>query len=211
VTDGPTGVAPRRGDRHRLWWLTGPLVVIAAAAIAGNAFAPALLDRAPLLLLALNATTRHLVLTATSVDVVPYLLVGLGRRVLEDPFLFLLGRWYGDDAVAWIDAKVGGGRYLRWVQRHFTKVGYVLVALFPGGVVIVLAGASGMNIVVFFALNIAGTIATILALRWAGDSVSGPVDAIVAFTGDHVVVLTVASVALTAGWLLWQRRDRGHG
>jgi membrane protein DedA with SNARE-associated domain len=149
------------------------------------------------------------VLTSTSVDLVPYLLVGLARRLLEDPFLYLLGRWYGDDAVRWIDGKVGGGRHLRWVQRHFPKVGYVLVALFPGGVVLVLAGASKMNVAAFFALNVTGTIVTILTLRWAGDAVAGPVDAVVAFTGDHVVVLTAISVALTAGTLVWRRRAAG--
>jgi membrane protein DedA with SNARE-associated domain len=199
----------RRGPaRRRLLAVSIPLGVIAAAAVVGNALAPTLVVNHPLLLLALNTTTRHLVLTSTSVDFVPYLLVGLGRRLLEDPFLFLLGRWYGDDAIAWVDAKVGGGRFLAFVQRNFRWVGWLLVAAVPGGVVCVLAGASRMRTAVFLVLNVGGTVATILALRRFGDVFAGPVDAMVAFVGDNVVVLTGLSVLLTGLFLLRRRRRR---
>ena len=199
----------RRGPaRRRLLAVSIPLGVIAAAAVVGNALAPTLVVNHPLLLLALNTTTRHLVLTSTSVDFVPYLLVGLGRRLLEDPFLFLLGRWYGDDAVAWVDAKVGGGRVLAFVQRNFHWVGWLLVAVVPGGVVCVLAGASRMRTAVFLVLNVGGTVATILALRRFGDVFAGPVDATVTFVGDNVVVLTGLSVFLTGLFVLRRRRRR---
>ncbi len=197
---------PRRPGRRPLLLVTAPLGVVAASAVIGNALAPTLVVGHPLLLLALNATTRHLVLTSTSVDFVPYLMVGLGRRLLEDPLLFLLGRWYGDDAISWVDAKVGGGRSLRWVQRRFHRVGWLLVAVFPGGVVCVLAGASRMPAVVFLVLNIGGTVATILLLRRFGDVVAGPVDAALVFVADNVVVLTTVSVLLTAVYVVGRRR-----
>lgn len=184
-----------------------PLALIAGSAIAGNILAPSLLPTHPLLLLALNATTRHLVLTSTTIDFVPYLLVGVGRRLLEDPFLYLIGRWYGDDAVRWVDRKVGGGRFLRAVQRNFRKVGWLLVAVAPGGAVLVLAGASGMPVPVFIVLNLIGTVATILLLRRFGDAFSGPIDAIVAFSADNVVVLTAVSITLTVVYLLRRRKD----
>ncbi|MBA3956308.1 MAG: hypothetical protein H0X58_06560 [Acidimicrobiia bacterium] len=202
----------RRGPaRRRLLAVSIPLGVIAAAAVVGNALAPTLVVNHPLLLLALNTTTRHLVLTSTSVDFVPYLLVGLGRRLLEDPFLFLLGRWYGDDAIAWVDAKVGGGRVLAFVQRNFHWVGWLLVAVVPGGVVCVLAGASRMRTAVFLVLNVGGTVATILALRRFGDVFAGPVDATVTFVGDNVVVLTGLSIFLTGLFVLRRRRRRSPG
>jgi len=202
----------RRGPaRRRLLAVSIPLGVIAAAAVVGNALAPTLVVNHPLLLLALNTTTRHLVLTSTSVDFVPYLLVGLGRRLLEDPFLFLLGRWYGDDAIAWMDAKVGGGRFLAFVQRNFHWVGWLLVAVVPGGVVCVLAGASRMRTAVFLVLNVGGTVATILALRRFGDVFAGPVDATVTFVGDNVVVLTGLSIFLTGLFVLRRRRRRSPG
>ncbi|CAN5184305.1 hypothetical protein BH24ACT1_BH24ACT1_05890 [soil metagenome] len=195
-----------RSDRRRLLWVSIALGVIATTAVMGNALAPTLVVNHPLLLLALNATTRHLVLTSTSVDFVPYLVVGVGRRLLEDPFLFLLGRWYGDDAIAWVDAKVGGGRSLAFIQRHFHWVGWLLVAVVPGGVVCVLAGASRMRTTMFLVLNVTGTVVTILVLRRFGDVFAGPVNAIVDVLADNVVVLTGLSIILTAVYVLRRRR-----
>lgn len=197
-------------DRRRLLAVSIPLGLIAGTAVVGNALAPTLVVNHPLVLLVLNATTRHLVLTSNSVDFVPYLLAGLGRRLLEDPFLFLLGRWYGEDAIAWVDAKVGGGRSLRFIQRNFHRVGWLLVALVPGGVVCVLAGASRMRTAVFLLLNVAGTVATILALRRFGDVFAGPLDAVLEILADNVVVLTGLSILLTAVYVL-RRRRRGPG
>lgn len=197
---------PRRTGRRRAILIGVPLAMIAVFAVVGNALAPTLVVNHPLVLLALNTTTRHLVLTSTSVDFVPYLVVGLGRRLVEDPFLFLLGRWYGDDAIAWVDAKIGGGRSLRWTQRNFHRVGWLLVAVIPGGAVCVLAGASQMPTALFLVLNVVGTIATIVVLRRFGDVFAGPVDAIVAFVADNVVVLTAASIVLTAAYTILRRR-----
>lgn len=198
--------AHRRPTRRRLALVSASLVLVATSAVVGNALAPTLLVSHPLLLLALNSTTRHLVLTSTTVDVVPYVVVGLGRRMLEDPFLFLLGRWYGDDAIAWVDAKLGGGRFLRSAQRNFHRVGWILVAVAAGGVVCVLAGASRMRTATFVVIDVAGTLATIVALRRFGDTFAGPVDAMVAFTADNVVVLTGLSLLATAAYLVNRRR-----
>ncbi|MDP8988216.1 MAG: hypothetical protein M3N11_07710 [Actinomycetota bacterium] len=207
MTEEPSaGLGARRRPGRRLLLVGACLAVVATAAVIGNALAPTLLVRHPLLLLALNATTRHLVLTSTSVDLVPYVVVGLGRRLLEDPLLFLLGRWYGDDAIAWLDGKVGGGTYLRAVQRSFHRVGWLLVALAPGGVVCVLAGVSRMRTAVFLALNVAGTLVTIALLRRFGDAFAGPIEVLLAFSVDNVVALTAVSVLLTVVWLLRRRR-----
>lgn len=197
----------RRPERRRLLAVGIPLGLIATAAVVGNALAPTLLVHHPLVLLALNTTTRHLVLTSTNVDFVPYLVVGLGRRLLEDPFLFLLGRWYGDDAIAWVDAKVGGGRHLAFVARNFHWVGWPLVAFVPGGVVCVLAGASRMRTAVFVVLNVVGTVATIVVLRRFGDVFAGPLDAIVAAVADNVALLTGLSILLTGLYVLRRRRS----
>lgn len=199
---------PRRSVRRRSILIGAPLTVVAVSAVVGNALAPTLVVNHPLLLLALNTTTRHLVLTSTSIDFVPYLVVGLGRRLLEDPFLFLVGRWYGDGAIDWVDDKIGGGRSLRWTQRNFHRVGWLLVAVAPGGVVCVLAGASRMPTALFLVLNVVGTIATIVVLRRFGDVFAGPVESTVAFVADNVIVLTAASIVLTAAYSITRRRRR---
>lgn len=197
---------PRRAAR----WLIIPLVVIFATAALGNAVFPALVNDHPLLLLALNATTRHLIATSNSVDVVPYVAVALGRRLIEDPFLYFLGRRYGDGAVEWMGRRLGGGRVLQAARRRFTLWGTPLVFFFPGGVVCVLAGASGMPAWLFLALNVSGTLVTILLLRSAGERIEGPLTYALDFVGDNVVTLTLLSVAVTTV-VVARRRRRAAG
>ncbi len=215
--DDPEPPAPADGqvlaDRLssvRLPFLVIPLLVLATSAVVGNAAAPALLANQPLLLLALNSTTRHLLLTSTSVDVVPYTAVALVRRSLEDPLLYLLGWRYGDAAVAWTAEHLGGGRTLDWTRRNFHRFGWVLVALFPGGVVCVLAGAARMRLVPFALVGFAGTVATIGAIRASGETLAGPVGALVSVVSENWVWLTALSVAMTIA-LVARRRGRRRG
>jgi hypothetical protein len=60
------------------------------------------------------------------------------------------------------------------VQRRFRLVGVPLVALAPGGAVCVLAGASGMGVATFLALNVVGTAVTLWVIRRFGASFAGP-------------------------------------
>jgi len=192
----------------RMPFLVVPLLVLATTAIVGNAAAPALLANQPLLLLALNSTTRHLLLTSTTVDVVPYAAVALVRRSLEDPLLYLLGWRYGDAAVDWAAEHLGGARTLHWMRRNFRRFGWVLVALFPGGVVCVMAGAARMGLVPFALVGFVGTVATIAAIRASGETLAGPVGTLLTLVTENWVWLTVLSVAMTIAWVA-RRRLRG--
>ena len=195
--------------RRSSLWLLVPLVVIFATAAAGNALFPALVTSHPLVLLALNATTRHLVATANSVDVVPYVTVALARRLVEDPVLYLLGRRYGDGAGAWLGRRLGAGRLLHAVRHRFRVGGLFLVFFFPGGVVCVLAGASGMPLWLFLALNVAGTLVTIFLLRSAGEEFEGPLTQVLDIVGDNVVTLTIVSAVVTLAVVARRRRQAG--
>ena len=203
------GARGEEGGRRSPLWLVVPLVVILGTAAVGNAAFPALVNDHPLVLLALNATTRHLVATSTSVDVVPYVLVALARRLVEDPFLYLLGRRYGDGAVEWMARRLGGATVLRRARRRFRGWGTVLVFFFPGGVVCVLAGASGMPPALFLVLNVVGTLVTIALLRSAGEEVEGPLGYVLDVVGDNVASLTVVSVVLTLAVVTLRRRRAG--
>ena len=61
------------------------LAVVTIAGKAGDALGPALVSSHPLLLLALNANDMHLALTSTTVPLVAWSLVGMVRRLAEDP------------------------------------------------------------------------------------------------------------------------------
>jgi hypothetical protein len=64
---------------------------LTVAGKAGDALAPTLLGSSPLILLALNSNDLHLALTTPSVSLLPWLVVGMLRRLAEDPIFFLLG------------------------------------------------------------------------------------------------------------------------
>jgi membrane protein DedA with SNARE-associated domain len=174
-----------------------PIVVLTVVGTAATALTPALAARHPLLLIMLEARNRNLIL-ARAVDFVPFLLVATVRRTLSDPLYYLLGWYYGDAAVRWLEVKAGMGSYARMMEKIFRKASYPAVFFFPGAIVCALAGVVGMRFGVFIALNLAGTITAVLALKQFGNIFATPVEAVVGFFDRHLVVTTAASVALVA-------------
>ena len=67
------------------WIYTAALAAVTIAGKAGDALGPRLLGSQPILLLALNANDLHLALTSTTVPLVPWIVVGMTRRLVEDP------------------------------------------------------------------------------------------------------------------------------
>lgn len=160
-----------------------------------TALTPALAARHPLLLITLEARNRNLIL-AREVAVVPFVLVATCRRILTDPLYFLLGRYYGDGAIRWLEQKAGGGSYVRFLERAFGKASYPMVFLAPGAVVCALAGTVGMRFPVFLVLNVCGTVAAVIVLRAFGDIFAEPVEDLIAFFDRNLVTTTVISVVL---------------
>jgi membrane protein DedA with SNARE-associated domain len=195
------------GDRRRLALVAVPIVVLSAMGIAAAALTPLLVRDAPLLLLVLESRNRYLLLVASKVDPVPFVLVGLLRRLASDPFYYLLGRWYGESAVRWMERRTpGGGHALLDLQRGFSRLAAPAVLLFPGALVCVLAGAAGMPPRRFLLLNVIGSIAAVFALRLVADAASGPIGALVRFSDRNAGWLTAAFVLATALWLVAERR-----
>jgi len=198
---------PLRRNRRTLTFLVAPLVLLAIVNITATALTPALLAHHPLTLLILNARNRNLVTTAGAVSVAPFFTVALVRRFLEDPFLFYLGRLYGDAAIRWVENRTGsGGFVIRWIERWFRRAPYVFVFFLPGGLVCVLAGSIGMSPRTFIGLDVAGTLVVIALVRLVGWTVATPVDALRRFLAHNIVWTTALSVSCTIVWLLYQRR-----
>lgn len=70
---------------------TGAIIVLTLVGKAGDVLAPSLVGPYPIILLCLNANDVHLALTATNVSLLPWILVGAARRLVEDPVFFLIG------------------------------------------------------------------------------------------------------------------------
>lgn len=185
----------RRPSRRKVQLLIGTIVVLLLAGTIATALTPRLATKNPLLLILLDARNRNLVL-ARRVDVVPFVVVGTLRRVLSDPLFWLLGVWYGDKAIRWLDEKAGGGALVRLAEKVFAKAAYPMVFLFPGAVVCALAGATGMPFPAFIAVNLAGTVTAVVALRLAGDVLSAPVDSLLGFFERNMVLSLVVTISL---------------
>ena len=76
------------------------------AAWVGDAFAPQWVDKHPLWLIALNARNRNLILVTNNLDAWSYYGVATLRLLASDPLFFVLGFFYGDRAVAWMETAV---------------------------------------------------------------------------------------------------------
>jgi membrane protein DedA with SNARE-associated domain len=199
-------VPPQR-SRRALTLLVAPLVALAVVNLISTALTPALLAHHPLVLLVMNARNRNLVTTASVISIVPFLTVALVRRFLEDPFLYYLGRMYGDAAIRWVENRTGsGGFIIRVIERWFRRAPHVFVFFLPGGLVCVLAGATGMSARTFVLLDVAGTLVVISVVRLVGWTIATPVDALRHFLSDNIVWTTALSISLTAAWLVYQRR-----
>lgn len=182
---------------HTLKLLAVPIVGLIILSNVGDALAPKLVDTHPLQLLAMNARNRNLILVTNYLDPVSYYVVGTLRLLVSDPLFFLVGYWYGDPALAWMEQRTKSfGNMLRQWERWFDKAAYPLVFLAPNQYFCLFAGAAGMRVTGFFIANITGTLARLYLIRRLGERFEAPIDDVVGFVGDYRAPLLVASVVL---------------
>jgi membrane protein DedA with SNARE-associated domain len=187
------------------------LITFTVAGTLGNIFLAPLRKDHPLIVLLLDARNRQLILVSNRMDLVPFIAVGVMRRMVSDPLYYMLGYWYGEGAVRWMEQKLGsGGGVVRTVERIFGKAAPVMVFLFPGAPVCVLAGASGMSPIVFALCNLGGTISVVVGLRVFSTAISGPIESLTSFVDHNAKWLALAAVLSTA-YLFWQQRRTGTG
>jgi len=178
----------------------------------GGAFFPTLVNDHPLTLILLNASNRHLALASANLDPLAFYLGGFARLIAPDLFFFLLGRWYGDAAIVWMERKAPTyGELLRQLERWFDRARYLIVAVMPNNPVCLFAGAAGMSAASFWAANVAGTIGRLVLIRTfsaAFEDLLGPVRG---FIGDYRWPLTAVSVLLVIVSILSDQRGGRDG
>ena len=188
----------------------GVLVALVVASYAGGILLPSLLDTHPLVLISLNVTNRTLALASGELDATSFFLVGFVRLLLPDPFFFLLGRWYGDAAIRWMERKAPSyGELLRGLERWFDKARFVVVAIAPNNPVSLFAGAAGMSFAGFMAANVVGTIARLLLIRGFSELFEDLLGPVRGFIADYRWPLTALSVVLVA-LTIWSDRRGGR-
>jgi len=194
-----------------LWLIVAPILVLLVASYVGDALAPTLVNDHPLLLIALNARNRNLVLATNHIDTVPYYVVGTLRLLLSDPLFYLLGVFYGDAAVKWMERKAPTyGQLMRTLERFFAVAAYPLIFIAPNNYICLFAGAAGMPLVAFFVVNIAGTITRLYVLRVVGDVLDAPINRVLEFINDYRVPLLVVTVGIVV-FTVWNEHRLGKG
>lgn len=202
--DEPPAEERPKPSRRTLILLVTPIVIITTMGAVASAFTPTLATKYPLLMIALDARNRFLVL-AREVDIVPFVIVAVLRRTFSDPLFYLLGRFYGDNALRWLQKKGGLGDLVPLTEKAFKKAGYPMVFAFPGAIVCALAGQTGMSPVGFMIANLAGTLTAVFAVRRFSATIASPVEGLLDFFSRNLVATTAISVALVVASILFNR------
>jgi len=207
--------APARRAAPAPWLRNAVFATVGAAIVlgwVGDAVWASLVDRHPLTLILLNAKPRYLVLTVNDLDWWSYYPVALVRLLCTKPLVWLIGAWYGDRAVRWSERRSArGGGLVRWIEEHFGRFGWVVVAITSNNAVCLLAGSTGFSLAWFMVLAVVGTLVRLWLIEQAGAAFAEPIDSIIGFVADHRVPVLVVSIAVVAGGLWWQRRTGTSG
>jgi membrane protein DedA with SNARE-associated domain len=119
------------------------------------------------------------------------------RLVVSDPLFFLLGYWYGDAAVEWMERRTRTwGQMLRQIEKWFGKAAYPLVFIAPNNYICLFAGAAGMSIRAFVVLNVTGSLFRLWLVRLFGKAFEAPLDVVVDWIGDNRGILLVVTIGL---------------
>jgi membrane protein DedA with SNARE-associated domain len=197
---------PRHG---KLAILAVPMLAFAIASNVGNALAPTLIANEPGLLLVLSPRLRWLLLMSAEVNVLAFYAVPLARAAALLGVYFLLGRWYGDRSVRWLEDRARNTvRPLLWMERKFHRARYPMVFAFPGTLLAVLAGADGIALPVYLAVALTSIALRLVLVRYLASVFQGPLGDVLDWISEHQLWLTGASMAIVFGWVLWSNR---HG
>lgn len=188
----------------------GVLVALVVAANLGNVLFASLVNDHPLALIAMNPSNRNLALASANLDALAFYGIGMLRLLLPDPLFFLLGRWYGDAAIRWMERKAPTyGELLRQLEHWFGKARYVVVAIAPNNPVCLFAGAAGMSVVGFAVANVVGTAVRLVLIRAFSSVFEDLLGSVRDFIGDYRWPITALSIVLVA-YTIWNDRRGGR-
>ena len=197
--------APPRSAVARAIAITAA-VATTALGLVTTALTPSLVTYSPLLLLALESPVRNMVL-ARNAPIVPFLLIATLRRTSAAVLFFFLGRWYGEDAVHWLERHAGrAGSAVRTAERLARVGSYPMVFFLPVPLVSVLAGSLDMPPRAFIPVSLVGSLCVALACRWLGDRLAVVLDPVLRVFARHGAAATAIATALVVVLVLVRLR-----
>ncbi len=184
------------------------VAVLTGMGLCATALTPLLATQHPLLLLVLESPIRNLLLTR-QVDIAPFIAIAVTRRLCGAVVLYLLGRWYGDEALRWVEQRLGrGSGFVGKVERAVRVAAYPMVFFLPEALVSVLAGSTGMPPAAFITVSAAGSLTITLFARLLGEALAQPLNVIMALLAQHAIVATVTIATYMGAWTViqWSRK-----
>jgi membrane protein DedA with SNARE-associated domain len=172
---------PEPIQRGRLAVLLGVIAALIVASNVGTILSATLVRDHPVALLALSARNRHLLLTvAAGIGAVPYVVVSFARLVAPAVAFYLLGRWYGDRGLRWLERQAGGTpASIRWVEKGFDRAAIPILFLMPGSnLVCLLAGARQMTSRTFAAVLATGILVRLAFFWFMGKAFQDPLQSL---------------------------------
>jgi membrane protein DedA with SNARE-associated domain len=173
--------------------------LLTVAGTLGTAFSPYLLVEMPLVLVALSADVRHLVLVAANTDFLPVLIVGVPRRALGMATMYGLGLTYGQPMLGMLEEKaprLGGA--LRWCERLLARRGSFILVVAPAYTFGALAGIARLKARWFIPAMLIGQAVYITAGYFFGEQLRSFTVPLLAFVTEHLVASTAVCVAFVA-------------
>jgi membrane protein DedA with SNARE-associated domain len=188
--------------RVRLSTLLGVIGVLLVASNIGTVLSPTLVSEHPEALIALSARIRHLLLgVAAGIDAFPYFAIGFVRLLVPAVAFYLLGRWYGDAGLRWLEKQAGGlPATIRWVEKAFLRVKEPLVVLMPGSnLVCLLAGVAKLTPRVFGTLLTIGIVIRLVVFWFLGKALEEPLGVVLDWIQRYQWWLVAGFMLLTFG------------
>jgi membrane protein DedA with SNARE-associated domain len=184
-------------------------VAMTSVGLSGAAFAPALLTYSPLLLIAMSAIPRHLVLAAPLTDPAAFMVVATLRRVLGCVLLYFIGDTFGGAGLEQLERRFPKARRLvTWIERVFARVGPLVLVIAPSLPMSALAGNVRMPLWQFLPAVSIGQLIWVGLTYWLGDFLSKWTVPFTAWLSENVVSTTIACVAGVAVYQLIRRRQQ---
>jgi membrane protein DedA with SNARE-associated domain len=203
ITPSDQPRTPEQRREVRRWLLV--LGVLGVGSALGTSSSLYLVNHYPLLLVALSPLGRHILLAAPVADPTALLAVALVRRMLFYLATFYLGRALGPAGIRWIEARAAHfGRFVRWVERLFSRASRAVVLVMAGPTVSALAGISGMRLGTFVTLSTISLVVRLALVIWFAEWLREPLEELLALIDEYWVPGTVV-LASGVGLMQWRR------
>jgi membrane protein DedA with SNARE-associated domain len=181
--------------------IIGLVILSQGSALIGDLALAEFVDKRPALLIALNPRNRNLALATVQLEAATYYTIGFLRLVASDPLYYLLGFWYGDRAINWVERRSKTyGPFVRDGENFFRKASYPLIFAAPNNIICALSAATGVRLRTFIALNLSGTVTRLIVVRQLGEVFQSPIEGVVDFIARYrtpVLILSAIAVAWT--------------